>query len=288
MPKRIGVLIVHGIGSQEADFADEFIDEVGSLLGQRRGEIAWKPVWWAPILAERQTTLLRKLRADNDLDFARLRNFVVHALGDAIAYQPAPSSQNVRHDIYKEMHEKVAGAVHDLRAEIHNDLPPDFDEVPLVVVSHSLGCHVMSNHIWDIQHGAAQPAHDNPFERFESLAGIVTLGCNIPIFTLAYDAPEPIEFPARRLAQYLRSDVTEEQRTKAAKWINIYDPDDVLAYPLRPLSREYGDTVRADIPANIGGIATSWNPASHTHYFSDHDVTKRVSDLLSGLLDLLQ
>jgi hypothetical protein len=287
MTKRIGVVVVHGIGDQQANFADDFIEKVRRDLGEEGKDVVWKPVWWAPILAERQASLLRRLGADNDLDFLRLRNFVVHAMGDAVAYQRAPSNTNARYDIYQRIHEKVARDLHDLSDELRSDLPPGAKMAPLVVVAHSLGCHIMSNHIWDLQQGTTEPFGNSPFERFQTLAGMITVGCNMPLFTAAYDSPEPIGFPGPAFRECFRPDATAQQCQSAAKWLNIYDPDDVLGYPLRPLSPAYKRTVRADIERNIGGLATSWNPASHTEYFSDEDVIKEVVGMLSGLLELM-
>ena len=55
-------------------------------------------------------------------------------------------------------------------------------------------------------------------------ATLVTTGCNIPIFVAAHKEMHliPIAPP-----------------TQLFKWINFYDPDDVLGCPLQPLSNGY-------------------------------------------------
>jgi pimeloyl-ACP methyl ester carboxylesterase len=137
---------------------------------------------------------------------------------------------------------------------------------PLVVLGHSLGGHIISNYIWDIQKGnAIAPPGNNAFERMRTLAGVITFGCNIPLFTFALSKVVPIALPP------------------GATWLNFYDPDDVLGYPLKPLSREYRQTVKRDIPINVGGIATGWNPLSHSQYWTDNDFTKPVANFLAKL-----
>jgi hypothetical protein len=50
-----------------------------------------------------------------------------------------------------------------------------------------------------------------------------------------------------------------------------YAGDDVLGYPLKPLSPSYTQTVTADLHINAGGLFTSWNPISHTEYWTNND-----------------
>jgi len=71
---------------------------------------------------------------------------------------------------------------------------------------------------------------ENSFESMQNLAGIITFGCNIPLFTFAYNHVKPIEFPPSNLDSKLK---------QKAKWINYYDSDDILGYPLKPINAEY-------------------------------------------------
>ena len=93
--------------------------------------------------------------------------------------------------------------------------PKELDRTPkpLVVLAHSIGGHIMSNYIWDIQkkRPIVEPGA-NKFERMETLAGIITFGCKIPLFTFALKDIVPITLPG------------------GVKWLNYFDPDDVLGY----------------------------------------------------------
>jgi hypothetical protein len=74
--------------------------------------------------------------------------------------------------------------------------------------------------------------------------------------------------------------------TERFAWINLYDPDDALGWPLQPLSPGYAALVddRA-INAGQGAVSwilKSWNPLSHSAYWGD----AQVLDLLTQRLRL--
>ena len=134
----------------------------------------------------------------------------------------------------------------------------------------------MSNYIWDIQQASRQSlAGMSRFEKMETFSGMITFGCNIPLFTFAYDEVIPIEFPPNALPNDLR---------RKAKWLNFYDPDDILGYPLKPINPAYRRVVSRDITVNVGGILSSWNPASHTKYWTDNDFTKPAAEFVGRFL----
>lgn len=167
-------------------------------------------------------------------------------------------------------------------------------------MTQSLGCQVLSNYIYDGQkHGsggqvdagiwrdrdhtrAALGGLDEAamlarlrFLRAETCMAWVSTGCNIPIFVAAHKTMniKPIQRP---------------NGSPIFKWLNIYDPDDVLGWPLQPLSPQYRELVE-DRAINAGQGATgwilkSWNPMSHTAYWTGEDVVKPLADLLRGLL----
>ena len=64
-------------------------------------------------------------------------------------------------------------------------------------------------------------------------------------------------------------------------WLNFYDKDDVIGYPLKTLNAAYGKAVTQDHEINAGGPATSWSPASHLEYWTDNDVTKPIAESLA-------
>ena len=269
---KLAVAIIHGIGSQGPTFANDTIAELSARLakaGKDPGDVAWQPIYWADILGPRQKQYFDDARSSNELDFIGLRKFVIETLGDAAAYQfvgGEPSSA------YALIHDRFRELVHELYTEKLGSVA-----VPLVVMGHSLGSHIASSYIWDTQKGkpSGAGAGASAFEQMQWLAGMVTFGSNIPLFTFAYDPVDTIDFPGSALPAGV---------APKAQWLNYYDKDDVLGWPLKQTSPSYDATVDEDIEINVGGWATSATPLSHIGYWTDLDFTKPVADFLAGVL----
>jgi hypothetical protein len=266
MPADIGVLIVHGMGAQEEDFADGFVAEMrGRLLrlGVAAERVAWRAGWWADVVRDREDALWGALSREHTLRWGDIRRFVVSHFGDAIAYQRVPSQGS---DVYRLIHARLRAHLAALRAQMGADRP-------IVVIAHSLGSVIVSNYTWDEQ--KAPTAGTSATEQMRTLAGLVTFGSNIPLFTLYLDEIVPIDFPAPELSPAIR---------RAARWLNFFDADDVLGWPLRPLSARYAEVVSADHQINVGSVLHAWNPLSHEDYWTDDDFTGPVAALLRDLL----
>lgn len=279
MNKTAGILVIHGIGAQAPAFAEEMIEEINERVadkGKNPDRLAWETVFWADVLEARQTAYLRAAKRRGPLDYMELRRFVVNFLGDASAYQRiGPSSaadaiSSATSGTYVEIHNRVRAALRRLY-----EVQLNSESKPLLVLAHSLGGHIISNYIWDIQSLRKRGQADglSAFERLETLTGFITFGSNIPLFTFAYETVIPIAFPDPQLPAELKD---------KAKWLNFYDPDDILAYPLKPINEAYDQVVTADVAINVGGLFASWNPLSHIAYWTDNDFTKPVSEFIAG------
>jgi hypothetical protein len=268
---KLAVVITHGMGTDTMPgFADGLIAELTHRIasaGKSAEAVAFAPVYWADITQSAQQRYLEAARQAAELNFMSVRHFVVGALGDAAAYQRVDDPVD---SVQGEIHARVRDAIHDLYVTQLNEAA-----VPLVVMAHSLGGHILSNYIWDLQHDNVPRKGLSGFERFWTHAGMVTFGCNIPLFTFAHRKVVPIDFPGPRL---------DKATAKLARWYNYFDSDDVLGYPLKPLSVAYSRVVDADIEVNVGGLLSSWNPISHTKYWTDDSFTKPVAEFLTVFL----
>ncbi len=266
MNHEIAVVIIHGMGSQERGFSRPLRDELIRRLKAQASKVKWGEIYWANILEPRQRAYLRKANADNKMDFMTLRRFMVTAFGDAAAYRKVPKRS--KNTTYQQVHDRVG-------QEIARLEEPGNPKMPLIVLAHSLGGHVMSNYIWDMQ--KAPTPGLSVFQQMKTVAGMITFGCNIPFFVFAY-APtdiKPIKFPGNAL---------KPAHKGLARWNNYYDPDDVLGYPLKVINPAYRKVVDRDISINVGGVFSSWNPLSHNRYWTDNSFTKPVTKFLRTFL----
>jgi hypothetical protein len=263
---KIGVIVIHGQGSAPEDFADRFVDRVNGRIdskGKPAEDVVWEPVRWSDLIGPRQDQYFEAMKEQAKVDYLPLRRFIVTAFGDAAAYQ---LSRRGEHTTYDQIHDRVSQALSDVRSEL------DDAGAPLVVIGYSLGSQIASNYIWDAQH---PPEGESPPHDFGTLAGLITFGSTIPLFTFAHSDVIPIEFPG--------SGLDDATRAKA-KWLNLYDRDDVLGYPLRPINAAYAATVTEDREIDVGGLFSSWTPLAHTKYWTDSDFTDPVGDFLSTFL----
>ena len=276
MQTKLAVAILHGVGTQGDDFADEMIEklrekfakELKPRVSDPEKQLEIEFVHWAPALQNDQDELWKRMEKGGEMDFRRLRKFIVDFAGDAIAYQPASTDQV----IYDRVHLKMAEALNRLAKRAG-------ETAPLCVVSISLGTIIASNYYYDLQNTKPKKRlmsdevraqiGDTPLEKGETLALFYTLGSPIALWSLRYkNFGKPIDVPSPKL--------TRHHPGLKGEWINLYDEDDVIGYPLKTLNDEYRKRVKADVTTNVGGILTSWNPASHLKYWTDGDVIQTV------------
>ena len=254
---RIGALVVHGMGRQAAGYSEGLRIALLDQLGTQAWRIEWKEVLWAPILDPSESDLWTAMNTAVNpagmpirLGWNTTRQFVLHNLGDATAYQRDRHVESAGQLI----HQRVSNAIEDLQTAL------DDPAAPVVVLAHSLGGHIMSNYIWDRQHGR-QPSLLLPQAPIPMLAGMVTFGCNIPLFALAFRDAKPIDLPVLPLRPLYMKDFADltvaQQRT-----VNKLE----------------------DYEISVGSLSTGWTPASHDGYWEDDDFVSPVADYLTRLL----
>lgn len=278
MSQKVAVLILHGAGTPEETFADKLIGRLKNSFANQLSqelaetEIVFEPVFWSEIFAPDQVKLWEQLREYRDLDFGRLRKFVLEFLADAVAYQPTKiGNQN-----YDKVHSLVAKSIRNLRRKAGK-------RAPLCVISHSLGTIIASNYFYDFQYKhnkigpeTKQCIGDSPIEQCHTLTLFYTLGSPMAMWSLRYiDFGSPIRVPSPSLKYYYPN--------LKGEWLNFYDKDDILAFPLKGINEAYDKAVTKDVEVNSGGLFTSWNPASHIKYDTDQEVIKPIVDGLVGV-----
>jgi hypothetical protein len=244
------------------------IDDLKKKLSKSDcAKICWKPVWWAHILDRKEDILLRELLPEVESHgffnvSKRMRTFVLKYIGDLTAYRYLPNiseRQKSRNEIYEGIH----GIVYDSIVELKNELRGK--EKPVIVMAHSLGSVIMFDYIRDRQNHLDEGIYGHtPLERMETLAGFITFGSPYALFTLADDPILSINFSPG----------------KKAKWLNFYDDNDVLGWPLKKLAVCGACTIE-DQPITIG-----WTLGCHNEYWTNDNFTKPVAQYISDILKL--
>lgn len=264
MTQKIAVAVIHGIGKQDPTFAASI--SAALLVGCSEvcgTDVVIEPIYWAQVLQHAEDELQRRLEQGGKMDFPRLRDFAIDFVADALAYQPTPGDRSA----YDGIHRVFAQTIHRLAEKAG-------PTAPLCIIAHSLGTVISSNYIYDLQIEpyraiispiVKEAITDTPIERGETLTLLYTLGSPIALWSLRYDNfGRPIQVPAPQLPHYY-PELTGE-------WVNFYDKDDVVGFPLRTLNDQYAVVVSEDRQVNVGDFPTNITPAAHMGYWTDQDV----------------
>ncbi|GAI09164.1 unnamed protein product, partial [marine sediment metagenome] len=129
--------------------------------------------WYGPLQVQQESALERMYAAKIKLRSRATRRLIVTNIGDLITYGGKPNTQSTG---YEDTHKLV----HKSMLALKNELA---ENAPLIILAASMGTEIISNYIWDRQHvESPDPFGSSPFERFETLTGLFTLGNNFPIF----------------------------------------------------------------------------------------------------------
>src|SRR5467141_969815 len=279
MSHPIAIAFIHGIGRTEPGYSSamqralsrRFARLVGRESPDAASELVFEEVNWSAALQFREDRLWRRLLPDGPMRYKRLRRFLVDFAADAIAYQPAPSDRTA----YDAVHREVAGRLARLAERAGA-------RAPLCVIAHSLGTVIASNYLYDLmkrERSFVCPSvrailNGTPMEHGETLSLFYTLGSPIALWSLRFPRfGEPVRFPVAALAHH------HPGLTPA--WINMYDPDDVIGYPLQALNSSYRAAVTEDRPVDVGSIFTRWNPLSHVGYWNNGRVADAIAESLA-------
>lgn len=297
--QHVAVVCVHGINMSQMDYFDPFIERVRKKLPRtHRTYLTFRNVFWADIVRGRQKDYIRHAEAMSGLKSSRARRFVIEGLGDAAAYQKT----RLQGSAYYLIQAEIARVLKELDGETQ-------EARPLVFIGHSLGCHIVSSYIWDLnklKHRAHEGVREDedefsrkldplkdysPFRRLETLAGFITLGSNMPLFTFTF-GPQRV-YPITHTADAAIKPAFPGQALKgkaltAARWLNFYSDRDVLGYPLKPLNDTYASEQRiTDIRVRSEGWSIPpWNTIrAHTGYRDNATVIRETARLLQDMIE---
>lgn len=291
MPQKLAVLLIHGIDRHNLDDLEmdaakkqmiqhikaEFARQVSGV--QPENALEFEIVVWAlqAGLQNRKLDFMRMM-SESGVKLGLLREFMMDVISTSVMYQ---SRLNNRHT-YEEIHSAIALGVRSLSKRAG-------ETAPLFVVAHSLGAMITQQYFYDLQWDSPtrqlmppnvrQIVGVAPVEKGHTLTSVYTLGNPAALWLMRFEHfGTPMIVPAPEMKKHYPK--------LTGRWANIYDKDDVLAYPLKPLNAEFEKAVE-DIEVNVGGILESWNPASHLAYWTDKNIARIIATDLAAAWKIL-
>ena len=262
---KLTVILVHGIGSNRKDWADEIIPVIQKRLKSKLEKILGKDapakiddvlvisrVYWEGIFKEREAELRKKLDGfpkpvkgggpwwNRVLRyfwriFKKFQNEVItDYIGDIVGYLHPPAQRAV----YSAISETLKSVK-----------PGDPGKSPLTFIAHSLGTVITSDYIYEQNNSQSRLSGPKIMKDHFILENLFTVGSPIALFSLRFGGPEMFNKPV-------------SVETSQGRWVNIFDEDDPVGMPLKVLNEAYQKVIHKDVLVNSGVYGIS-----HTGYF---------------------
>lgn len=276
---KIAIAVLHGMGEPNTHQTVELkhrVTERYLALDKhfREDDLVWHTVEWGESLLPKQQALKKAVNYRNDLDYPGLRELFCRFFGAALSYR-SESDWNIKEQIDSRLREHFG------RLASHRRVQPG--HTPMVILSHSFSSVLLAEYINEMHHRQREQgdvAGLTPMEQFDTLAGLITFGSPLAVYSVfTGHLSQALNISGRALPQRSRD---------AVKWLNFYDKDDVIAYPLKGINEAWNQAVSEEYEINVGSAATSWNPACHNEYWDDGDFFKPVAKYLAGLRKTLE
>lgn len=263
----VALLTLHGMGRVEKNYEVPLVTRLRQeLTGAEWDELSVVSVQYQTELQAHQEAVWQRMHKAGPLGSRFLRQFLLYGFSDAASLE---HSRDDAGSVYEQTQALLLEGLRKAYAKVGPD-------GHVVVAAYSLGAEVISSYLWDASRdgGASAGVWRHPkalgldpdeesFCRGARISHLVTFGCNIPIFVAGIDPLVPIPRP-----------------NPDFRWINLYDKDDPLGWPLGPLSDAYAALV-TDIPVEAASsfveAILGATPLSHLQYWTDDEVVALVA-----------
>lgn len=279
MSKKCAILVIHGQGTTKENFADGLQQRLQNKLGNILwGQVHFGKIYYQGLIQGNQETIWASM-PQRQLRWKPLREYMMYHFSDPATIEYASSGPDSR---YLHVQRVIIEAIQSARRQLIGA------DSPIVIIADSLGGHIISNYIWDAQAQAKGkpvigawnydhksltvgiPTPEVDFYRLRTLRCLLTTGCNIPIFVAGHKDIVAIEKP---------------NPLREFEWLNFYDRDDVLGWPLKPLSPSYNALVAEDIDIDSGSAPSSWTPFSHMYYWENSVFISKASQSIQAIIE---
>ena len=244
------VFIIHGVGGQVSGYSTPFQGDVQQHIGSMSSatsddvRIIYKEIHWSEITQDIQDELDARFATEDNLGQSALRGIMLNLIGDALAYQDSKRGR----DVYRAVHQ----AIDDARAQVQDQVGTS---VEYTFVSHSLGSVIASDYCYN---------HRNDIK----VTNFFTMGSPIALWTMRAGHPDNADCPI------------QVERPNGV-WVNIFDDDDVIGWPLKKVNAHYDAAFDFDYATRIGGLVSAATPLSHRGYWTDGNAHKPIAKKLA-------
>lgn len=189
------------------------------------------------------------------------REFVLNYLGDPIVYVESPGINK-----YEQIHQRLWTAINQCADDAGQKGATADKPALITVVAHSLGSVIVSDLVYD-----STVLRRRVWPPKLRLANFVTLGSPLAIYALRFGLNLVTSFASPIRIQ-----------DPNGLWVNLYDPQDILGFPLKPINSAYDQAVLLDKEINAGQGWKIWQwwkqatPLSHTLYWEDETVAATI------------
>lgn len=266
----VAAAVIHGIGVTRPGYAKPIIDGIrrefeAHLKSLKISDVSadalvFKEVLWDDVVAIRQRELAVILRKGFDAEpksgFTAFLGAIFSGPKKMINWLRTDFAAEFVQDVLSYRDREVYSLVHHKVSQELAALPFGAAKIPLTLITHSLGTVIASDFIYDRQKkGTIDPRW--------TFSNFFTLGSPIALFALQYGGAEVFKSPVK-------------VEDPSGAWVNIYDRDDPIGYPLKTLNEFYDRAVAKDLLVNTGVFG-----AAHTHYFENREVQQAIGAKLA-------
>jgi hypothetical protein len=244
-------------------------------IGKKEFEQLFEPVcveWGTVTLAAKETVFkeafpfleMKDLSARNAVwnPASTIPSFIVLYLGDVVAYV-TDNDNNIRRDFWEEIKPHVLG-----------------QNKKYSFIAHSLGSIITFDYLFKLikdnkvflsKPEEAEEYKDNVNQLKDSFCNLFTFGSPIGLFMLRQSSLWKND---KNFAD-LVNPVQGTERT----WLNFYDPEDPIAFPLENLF-----ALSAGKKGHLKDVqvSTGWYHDSHTNYWKNKQVAQEIAKALPG------
>ena len=276
--KKLGLVTLHGMGNPEETYfvglRDALLERLGPHLWD---EIAFEPIYFSRHMQDSEEAVWTRM-LEHKLHYASVRQWLLYGFSDATSLEYSKVGET---SAYTQTQRRILESL--LKVAKALEKPAT---APIFVVAQSLGGQVLSSYLWDAM-SAPKPfglwttpglerenlsSGELSVARLERLERLYTTGCNIPVFVSGLSNIQPIT-----------------PKNSGFQWFNFFDTDDVLGWPLAPLSSAYSHMV-TDVEVNVSSgflsnLLYAWNPLSHSQYWRTDAVLERIEGDLRRALE---